>query len=105
MCIFDSTKNEFRTNKAFQKNDIIIIIININCCYIILLFITITLLLSLLFYYYYIHFFINLCMRYIVTAESKSLFNYGNRTEKIFWPTQPRTFRAAGNQKNPDWDI
>ena len=44
MCIFNSTKNEFMTSKAFQKNDIVIIIININCCYIILLFITITLL-------------------------------------------------------------
>ena len=26
MCIFNSTKNEFRTSKAFQKNNIIIII-------------------------------------------------------------------------------
>ena len=44
-------------------------------------------------------------MRYIVSAESKSLFNYGIRTEKIFRPTQPWTFRGAGNQKNPDWDF
>ena len=41
MCIFNSTKNEFRTSKAFQKNDIIIIIINII---IIILFIYISLL-------------------------------------------------------------
>ena len=33
MCIFNNTKNEFTTSKAFQKNDMIIIIININCCH------------------------------------------------------------------------
>ena len=44
-------------------------------------------------------------MHCIVTAESKSFFNYGNRTEKIFRPTQPWTFRGAGNQKNLDWDF
>ena len=38
-------------------------------------------------------------MRYIVTAESKSLFNYGIRTEKIFRPTQPWTFRGAEIRK------
>ena len=44
-------------------------------------------------------------MLYIVTAESKSLFNYGIRTDKIFRPTQSWTFRGAGNQKNPDSDV
>ena len=44
-------------------------------------------------------------MRYIVSAESKSLFNYGIRTKKIFRPTQPWTFQGAGNQKNPDSDV
>ena len=53
----------------------------------------------------YISLSLKLYMRHIVSAESKSLFNYGIRTEKIFQPTQPWTFRGAGNQKNPDSDV
>ena len=53
----------------------------------------------------YISLSLKLYMRYIVSAESTSLFNYGIRTEKIFRPTQPWTFRGAGNQKNPDSDV
>ena len=32
-------------------------------------------------YFRDLHFFIALCMRYIVSAEPKSFFNYENRTE------------------------
>ena len=50
-----------------------------------------------------IHFFIKLCMRYIVTAKSKSLFKYGIRTEKIFRPTQPGHFEGPEIRKIRTW--
>ena len=76
MCIFNSTKNEFRTSKAFQKNDIIIIIININCCYIRLQFITITSSSSLLLLLFYWYTFLKLC----IFNSTKNEF----RTSKAF---------------------
>ena len=39
-------------------------------------------------------FFIALCMRYIVSAEPKSFFNYENRTEKVFRLAQPQTSKG-----------
>ena len=39
-------------------------------------------------------------MRYIVSAESKSLFNYGNRTEKIFRPTTMDISRGRKSEKS-----
>ena len=99
-------KRNLQPVKHFKRmtssSSLLILIVVISCYYLIPL--------HYYYYYYYyyfidIHFFIKLCVRYIVTAESKSLFNYGNRTEKIFWPTQPWTFRGAGNQKKPDWDF
>ena len=33
-------------------------------------------------------------MRYIVSAEPKSFFNYENRTEKVFWLAQPQTSKG-----------
>ena len=39
-------------------------------------------------------FFITLCMRYIVSAEPKSFFNFENRTEKVFQLAQPQTSKG-----------
>ena len=45
-------------------------------------------------YFCDLHFFIALCMRYIVSAEPKSFFNYENRTEKVFRLAQPQTSKG-----------
>ena len=75
------TTSRHQVTRLFFGCTIIVIIVNniIIIIIIIILFIYISLLLKLY-------------MRYIVSAESKSLFNYGIRTEKIFRPTQPWTF-------------
>ena len=62
MFIFNSTKNEFRTSKAFQKNGIIII--NINCCH------------NITIYYHYIIIIINIIIVIIILLIYISLLNY-----------------------------
>ena len=63
MCIFNSTKNEFRISEAFQKNGIIIIVININCCH------------NITIYYHYIIIIINIIV-IIIFLIYISLLNY-----------------------------